>query len=96
MTPETGDDSRWQVVVDSTFQRDLNRLPPRIAAAVGEFVTAVLPTNPLRMSKPLGGDLTGLRSARRGDYRILLEAAEGERTIYLLRVGHRAHIYRPR
>lgn len=89
-------DPAWEVVVDSTFQRDLNRLPPRIALAIGEFVTVVLPGNPMRLSKPLGSDLAGLRSARRGDYRVLFEADEAERTIYLIRVDHRAHVYRSR
>lgn len=85
----------WAVSADSTFQRDLNRLPPRIATALVEYVTAVLPQDPVRMSKPLRGDLEGLRSARRGDYRILLELEHDRRTIHLIRADHRAHIYRP-
>ncbi|MGL5809470.1 MAG: type II toxin-antitoxin system RelE family toxin [Nocardioides sp.] len=80
----------------STFKRDLDRLPLRIAIAVVEFATAALPRNPARLSKPLGGDLTGLRSARRGDYRLLLELDDDTRTIHLVRVAHRAHAYRPR
>lgn len=60
-------DPTWGVQVSSRFRRDLHRLPPRIAAAVAEFVTAILPENPQRMSKPLTGELEGLHSARRGD-----------------------------
>lgn len=87
--------SDWEMRVTSRFKRDLRRLPPRLAAAVIEYVTATLPANPHRMSRSLAGDLEGLHSARRGDYRILFEIDEEAHAIVLLRVGHRAHIYRP-
>ena len=94
---EGGDASAtWMVEASSRFQRDLARLPAHVAAAVVEFVTATLPDNPERMSKPLVGDLNGLRSARRGDYRVLFELDHNRSVILLIRVGHRAHIYRPR
>ncbi len=63
--------------------------------AVVEFVTAVLPDNPARMSKPLTGDLEGYRSARRGDYRVILRLDEEAGIVILHRVAHRAHAYRP-
>ncbi len=87
-------DSGWDVRVSSRFKRDLHRLPPRVAAAVVEYVTVVLPENPHRMSKGLTAELEGLRSARRGDYRVLFEIDEEVRAIVLLRVAHRAHVYR--
>ncbi len=92
----TSDDQAWQISAASRFQRDLDHLPPRIARAVVEFVTVVLPANPERMSKPLRGDLEGYRSARRGDYRVLLRLDDQTHTLVLHRVTHRAHIYRPR
>jgi mRNA interferase RelE/StbE len=63
--------------------------------AVAEFSTAVLPDNPLRLSKTLTGQFEGLRSARRGDYRVIFELDESAHVILLLRVAHRAHVYRP-
>jgi mRNA interferase RelE/StbE len=84
----------WRVEVSARARRDLDRLPPRIAAAIVEFATGTLPKNPERISKPLAGELEGLRSARRGDYRVILELRGGERIILLVRLGHRAHIYR--
>ncbi len=63
--------------------------------AVVEFLTAVLPENPLRLSKPLTGAMSGLRSARRGDYRVLIEVDESNRRILVVRIAHRAHAYRP-
>ena len=94
MTISRGDQP-WQVTATSRFDRDLARLPPRVAMAVVEFVTAVLPDDRARMSRPLSGDLDGYRSARRGDYRVILRLDEEERVVILQRVAHRAHVYRP-
>lgn len=85
----------WRVVASSRFDRDLARLPPRVAAAIVEFVTGVLPQNPPRMTTPLTGDLAGYRSARRGDYRVVLRLDDSARVVILHRVAHRAHAYRP-
>ena len=92
---EPADETSWGVVSTSRFDRDLARLPQKVAAAVVEFVTAVLPENPPRMSKPLTGDLEGYRSARRGDYRVIVRLDEPSRVVVLHRVAHRAHVYRP-
>ena len=85
----------WRLEVSARARRDLDRLPPRIVAAIVEFATRTLPENPERMSKPLAGELEGLRSARRGDYRVIFELRGADRIILLIRLGHRAHIYRP-
>jgi mRNA interferase RelE/StbE len=86
----------WDVQLGPSAIRTLDRLPPRIVTAVVEFVSATLPRNPERMSKPLRGELTGLRSARRGDYRILVTLDESKRSLMVARIAHRADVYRPR
>ncbi len=85
----------FTVEVSSTARRQLHQLPDKVAIAVVEFVTVVLAQNPLRLSKPLSGALSELRSARRGDYRVLVEVDESDRRILVVRVAHRAHAYRP-
>ncbi len=85
----------WDVQLAPSAIRTLDRLPPRIAAAVVEFLTSTLPTNPERMSKPLGGELEGRLSARRGDYRVLFSLDGNTSTLLVLRIAHRADIYRP-
>ena len=86
---------RWRLVVTGRFERDLARLPPRVAVAIVEFVTAVLPLNPGRMTKPLTGELDGYRSARRGDYRVVVRLDVPNHVVVAHRVAHRAHAYRP-
>ena len=85
----------FEVRVSSAARRQLGRLPAKVATAVVEFITVVLPGNPLRLSKPLVGELTGLRSARRGDYRVLIEVDEDQRRILVVRIAHRSDVYRP-
>lgn len=60
-----------------------------------EFITGVLPENPARLSKPLTGELEGLRSARRGDCRVLLRIDEAASTVVIVRVAHRSDAYQP-
>ena len=90
----------FSVEVSSAARRQLHLLPPKAAAAVMEFLTTVLPENPLRPSEPLTGALSGSRSARRGDYRVLIDVDEDDRRVLVVRIAyrayaHRAYAYRP-
>lgn len=84
----------WGVQLAPSAIRGLDRLPPRIAAAVVEFVTATLPTNPERVRKPLRGEFEGLHSARRGDYRVLFSLDETTTMLLVVRIAHRADAHR--
>lgn len=85
----------WDVQLAPSAIRTLDRLTPRIAVAVVEFITRTLPENPERMSMPLRGELEGLCSARRGDYRVLFSLDETASTLLVVRIAHRADVYRP-
>lgn len=80
--------------VTGPARRQLGRLPQKAAVAVVEFLTTVLPENPMRLSKPMTGELEGVRSARRGDYRVLLWVDEAAHSVVIVRVAHRADVYR--
>jgi mRNA interferase RelE/StbE len=86
----------WRVEVSSEAQRGLHRLPEKVAAAIVEFITGPLADNPHRVSKDLTGRLDGYRSARRGDYRVVIKIIEVDRVVLVDRVDHRAQVYRPR
>lgn len=73
--------------------RGLERVPPRIAAAIMEFATVTLPSNPYRLSKPLKNELEGFRSARRGDYRVLIRIDDQHLSVLVVRIAHRAQAY---
>jgi mRNA interferase RelE/StbE len=71
-------------------------LPVVVAAAVTEFLTGALLDNPHRVGKPLARELAGYRSARRGAYRAVYRIDEPARTVHVVRVNHRADVYRAR
>ncbi|MCU1548328.1 MAG: addiction module toxin RelE [Arthrobacter sp.] len=97
MTEEPSNEQRpWKVEVTSPALKGFRRLPEKAAAAIVEFVTGVLADNPRRLSKPLTNELLGLRTARRGDYRVLFTLDIEEHTLYVHRIEHRADVYKPR
>lgn len=77
-------------------QRQLDRLPERVAAAVVSFVVGPLAERPRAVGHPLRRELAGQWSARCGAYRVLYEVDEEARMVTVLRIDHRADIYRPR
>ncbi len=61
-----------------------------------EFMLGPLLEAPHRVGHPLRRELTGLWSARRGAYRIVYEMNEAELVVNVVRIDHRADVYRPR
>jgi len=76
--------------------RHLDRLPEKVRAAAIEFMLGALAEAPGRVGKPLVGELAGLWSARRGDYRLVYEIDDDARVVLVHRVQHRRDVYRPR
>lgn len=90
------DAAPWAVEVSGEARRQLQTLPPRIAPAIVEFITGPLAANPYRLSKLLTKELAAYRSARRGDYRVLIRLDDARRTMLVIRIQLRADVYRPR
>ncbi len=88
--------SVWRLQVAGSAERALSRLPDRVAVAVVEFMVGPLLEEPQRVGKPLQRELEGLYSARRGAYRIVYALDHEERLVNVLRIEHRADVYRPR
>jgi mRNA interferase RelE/StbE len=85
----------------SSVRRTLVEGPPRglplaVVAAVTEFLTGSLLDNPHRVGKPLSRELSGYHSARRGAYRVVYRIDEAERIVHVVRIDHRADVYRTR
>ena len=85
----------YELKFAASAERMLARLPEFAAAAIVEFVTAPLVENPQRVGKPLGIELLGYYSARRGAYRVAYRI-EDNRIVRVVRIDHRADVYRPR
>ncbi len=90
------DSGGYQLRVTGPAERQLARLPEGVAAAIVEFLLGPLLDNPHRLGGPLQRELAGLRSARRGAYRIIYEIDEEDLLVIVLRIEHRSTVYRPR
>jgi mRNA interferase RelE/StbE len=86
----------YRVEFTPAARRDIARLPQRVAWAVLEFCSGPLADNPHRVGKPLIGDLVGLYSARRGEYRIVYAIDDQTVLVEVAYVRRRADVYRPR
>jgi len=82
------------VRISARAERDIARLPEKIAAACVEFIFGPLAENPYRAGADLRGQLAGLRSARRGSYRVIYKIDEDRDRIYGVHIDHRGDVYR--
>jgi mRNA-degrading endonuclease RelE of RelBE toxin-antitoxin system len=94
-------DEAYALSLTPSARRVLAEGPPRgwplaVAAAVTEFLAGALLDNPHRVGKPLARDLGGYHSARRGAYRVIYRIDETERVVHVVRIDHRADVYRTR
>ena len=80
----------------SPARRALSRLPEKVATAVVEFAYGSLAANLHRVGKPLRLELSGLHSARRGDYRVVYRIDDDARRVDVLAIEHRSDVYRRR
>ena len=85
----------YQLRVTGPAERQLNRLSESAAAAIVEFMLGALIGKPHRLGGELQRELTGMRSARRGAYRVVYEIDEVRRLVIVFRIEHRATAYRP-
>jgi mRNA interferase RelE/StbE len=95
VTDLEGPSAAFEVRFTAAARRGLNTLPPRVLSAVVEFAFGDLAREPRRVGKPLRNDLAGLFSARRGPYRVLYRIDDAARMVFIVRVDHRADVYRP-
>ncbi len=89
-------DPDWELSIAASAERQLSRLPEKVAVAIVEFILGPLRENPHRVGHPLQRELADLWSARRGAYRVVYEIDDGDAVVTVLRIDHRSDVYRPR
>jgi mRNA interferase RelE/StbE len=89
-------DASYRIEVSGPTSRALGRLSPKLADAVLRFLAGALTENPLRVTKPLGAELAGLRAGYVGiSYRVLVQIDQDAKIVRVMRIAHRADVYRP-
>ena len=87
---------RFELRLAPSAERTLRRLPESVSAAIVQFATGPLLEEPFRVGKQLRRELAGYHVARRGDYRVIYRIDETAVAVRVVRIDHRADIYRPR
>jgi len=86
----------YEVEITPEGLRHLDRLPAKVRAAVIETILGSMAENPHRAGKPLRGELEGLYSARRGEFRVIFEIDDQAHVVLVHRAQHRRRVYRSR
>ena len=86
----------WRLEVAPASERTLARLSAKVAAAIVEFLVGPLLEAPGTVGKPLQRELEGYHVARRGAYRIIYRVMPEDRIVRVVRIEHRADVYRQR
>lgn len=87
----------YQLRLSGAARRALeHELPLPVALAVWEFCSGPLREEPGRVGKPLGRELAGYFSARRGAYRVVYRLLQEDSVVHVVRIEHRANVYRRR
>jgi len=83
----------YGVRISGRAERDLLRLPEKIGAACLAYIFGPLAEQPHRLGGELRGQWSGLRSARRGSYRIIYRFDDEARLRDIIHIDHRGHAY---
>ncbi|MBT8224547.1 MAG: type II toxin-antitoxin system RelE/ParE family toxin [Dactylosporangium sp.] len=94
-------DHAYRLSLAPAARRALTEAPPvglplTVAMAVGNFLTGVLLDSPHRVGKPLTREFAGYHAARRGTYRVVYRIDDSNHVVHVVRIDHRADVYRPR
>jgi mRNA interferase RelE/StbE len=84
----------YRLALAPSAERAVGELPERYAAAILEFMVGPLIENPRRVGGDLRDERAGFRSARIGAYRVVYRIDEAAGVVRVVRVAHRADVYR--
>ncbi|PSK92267.1 mRNA-degrading endonuclease RelE of RelBE toxin-antitoxin system [Murinocardiopsis flavida] len=92
------DPPSYRLIIAGPAARTLaGRLLEKVATAVYEFITTTLSENPHRLGKNAPpAPYEGIRSARRGAYRVMYEIDDVEKIVTVVAIEHRSNAYRSR
>ena len=83
----------YEVEITPEGLRHLNRLPDKIRSAVLATIFDSIAPNPKRAGKALRGELEGLYSARRGEFRVIYEIDDDAGIVLIHRAQYRRRVY---
>ncbi len=85
--------SAYDVAWTSTALRHFDALPEKVAVAIIELCESTLCVDPLRARKRLNAPFDGMRSVRRGQYRVIISVDEELNRVFVHAIRHRNVAY---
>lgn len=86
--------SKYKIVITSKAQKDFKKLDPQIQKKVATAIILLETNRTPQQFKPLKGYEIAQSRLRIGDYRILYDVYDEDKTVLILRIGHRRNIYK--
>ncbi len=74
-------------------RKDLKPISKPDKAKIRGAIEQKLSSNPIEFGKPLQYSLKGLRRLRGGDYRVIFQIDQSNKTVLIVKIGHRREIY---
>lgn len=85
---------KYRIRIASKAQKDFKKLDPHIRKIISQVILKLETNRTPQQFKPLmGKDIAQFR-LRIGDYRVLYDVYDEDKTVLILRIGHRKNIYR--
>ena len=87
----------WTIELDSTAEKEVDKLDPQIARRILRFLHGRVATldNPRSIGEALRGSQLGeFWKYRVGDYRIIASIEDQAVRVLVVRIGHRRDVYR--
>jgi len=84
----------YRLIIKRSAERDLRRLPRELFLRLNKQILALREEPRPAMVRKMEGSVSDWR-LRVGDYRLLYEVNDTERTVTIVRVRHRRDVYRP-
>ncbi len=83
----------YKILYHESIKDDLSSISKSDKLNIRKAIEKKLATNPIEFGKPLQYSLKGLRRLRVGDHRIIFQIDEKNKTVLILKIGHRREVY---
>ncbi|MDI9348492.1 MAG: type II toxin-antitoxin system RelE/ParE family toxin [Candidatus Symbiobacter sp.] len=85
----------WTIIIEPLAKAKLGKLDNAVSKRIVNFLHERVATHPdpIKLTEPLKGNLSGYRRFRVGDYRLKADFNKDELTINITRIDHRRDMY---
>lgn len=83
----------YKIEYIDSIKSDLSSISKSNKEQIRKAIEKKLATNPIEFGKPLQYSLKGLRRLRVGNYRIIYKIEEENKTVLIVKIGHRREVY---